>query len=56
MPLIKKQDTVMRESTSRHKKLSVTLRFLAAGRSYECMTFSTIILLPQALGQITPET
>lgn len=55
-PLIKKKkNTVMREAISPHERLSATLRFLATGRSYECMKFSTIIS-PQALGQIIPET
>lgn len=54
-PLIQKQNTVMREAISPHERLSATLRFLATGRSYECMKFSTIIS-PQALSQIIPET
>lgn len=54
-PMIKKEDTVMRNSISAHERLSVTLRFLATGRSYEDLKFSTIIS-PQALGKIIPET
>lgn len=54
-PLIKKQDTVMREAISPHERLTATLRFLATGRSYQCLKFSTIIS-PQALSQIIPET
>jgi hypothetical protein len=42
-PLIKRQDTVMRKSKSPHERLTVTLRFLATGRSYEDMKFSTAI-------------
>ncbi|KAF9424306.1 hypothetical protein HW555_000445 [Spodoptera exigua] len=54
-PMIKKEDTVMRNSISAHERLSVTLRFLATGRSYEDLKFSAIIS-PQALGKIIPET
>ncbi|XP_050676762.1 uncharacterized protein LOC126973479 [Leptidea sinapis] len=53
-PMIKKEDTVIRNSISAHERLSVTLRFLATGRSYEDLKFSTIIS-PQALGKINPE-
>lgn len=54
-PLIRKKNTVMRTSISPHERLSATLRFLATGRSYECLKYSTLIS-PQALGQIIPET
>lgn len=54
-PLIKKQDTKLRDSISPHERLSATLRFLVTGRSYEDMKFSTLIS-PQALGNIIPET
>ncbi|CAH1963126.1 unnamed protein product [Acanthoscelides obtectus] len=54
-PLIKKQDTVMRKAISPHERLTATLRFLATGRSYEDLKFTTIIS-PQALGVIIPET
>lgn len=54
-PLIKKNDTVMRTAISPHERLSATLRFLATGRSYECLKYSTIIS-PQSLGRIIPET
>lgn len=54
-PMIKKEDTVMRNSISAHERLSVTLRFLATGRSYEDLKFSAIIS-PQALGKNIPET
>lgn len=54
-PLIKKEDTIMRKSISPHERLSATLRFLATGRSYEDLKFSTLIS-PQALGRIIPET
>ncbi|RVE47831.1 hypothetical protein evm_007586 [Chilo suppressalis] len=54
-PLIEKQETVMRNAISAHERLTATLRFLATGRSYQCLKFSTIIS-PQALGRIIPET
>lgn len=54
-PLIEKKDTVMRKSISPHERLTATLRFLATGRSYECLKYSTLIS-PQALGKIIPET
>lgn len=54
-PLIRKNDTVMRKAISPHDGLTVTLRFLATGRSYEELKFSTIIS-PQALSYIIPET
>ncbi|XP_077301607.1 uncharacterized protein LOC143922257 [Arctopsyche grandis] len=40
---------------SSHERLTVTLRFIITERKYENLKYSTIIL-PQALGQITPET
>lgn len=54
-PLIEKQDTCMRKAISPHERLTATLRFLATGRSYEDMKFSTIIS-PQALSAVIPET
>lgn len=45
----------LRPSISPHERLTATLRFLATGRSYEDLKFSTLIS-PQALGQIIPET
>ncbi|CAH2012676.1 unnamed protein product [Acanthoscelides obtectus] len=54
-PFIIKKDTVMRKSISPHQRLTATLRFLATGRSYEDLKYSTIIS-PQALGKIIPET
>jgi hypothetical protein len=38
-PMIEKKDTVTRNSISAHERLSVTLRFLATGRSYEDLKF-----------------
>lgn len=54
-PYIKKRDTVMRQAISPHERLTATLRYLATGRSYEDLKFTTIIS-PQALGVIIPET
>ena len=54
-PYIAKQNTCMRSAISPHERLSATLRFLATGRSYEDLKFSTCIS-PQALGRIIPET
>ena len=45
----------MRQAVIPYKKLTATLRFLATGRSYEDLKFSTI-MSPQALGKIIPET
>ncbi|XP_063771016.1 uncharacterized protein LOC134908815 [Pseudophryne corroboree] len=54
-PLIQKQDTCMRKSISAEQRLVATLRFLATGRSFEDLKFSTAIS-PQALGVLIPET
>ena len=54
-PLIEREDTVMSAAISPHERLTATLRFLATGRSYEDLKFSTCIS-PQALGRIVPET
>jgi len=54
-PRIRKRDIVMRRAITPHERLSVTLRFLATGRSYEDLTFSAAVS-PQALGVIIPET
>ena len=54
-PVLKKQDTVLRQSISSHERLTATLRFLATGCSYEDLKFSTRIS-PPALVQIKPET
>lgn len=54
-PLIEKQSTVMRASISPHERLTATLRFLATGRNYHDLQFSTCIS-PSALCQIVPET
>lgn len=42
-PFIERQNTFMRDSISPNERLSATLRFLATGRSYSDMRFSTFI-------------
>jgi len=55
-PLIqKKKHTTMRQAVTPRGRLTATLRFLATGRSYKDLKFSTIMSL-QALGKIIPET
>jgi hypothetical protein len=54
-PRITKCDCVMRRALTPHERLSVTLRFIATGRSYEGLKFSAAISL-QALGVIIPDT
>ncbi|CAH4034440.1 unnamed protein product [Pieris brassicae] len=54
-PLIQKQDTLMRESISPRERLTVTLRFLVTGQSYEDLKFSAVIS-PQLMSTMIPET
>lgn len=54
-PYIQKKDTVMRKAISPHERLTATLRFLATGRSYKDLEFTTIIA-KQSLSRIIPET
>lgn len=54
-PIIQRQDTVMRKCISLHERLSCTLRFLAIGRSYRDLRFTTAISC-QAISKIIPET
>jgi hypothetical protein len=54
-PFILKQDTVMQNAITPEARIPATLRFLATGRSFEDLKFTTIIS-PQALGKIIPET
>ncbi|CAH2001490.1 unnamed protein product [Acanthoscelides obtectus] len=54
-PIISKQNTKMRESISAEERLAATLRYLATGRSYEDLKFSTGIS-PSSLCYIIPET
>ena len=52
---IKKMDTVMRQSITAGQRLIATFRFLATGRSYEDLKFTTGISAP-SLSKIIPET
>ena len=54
-PLISKQSTVMRAAISPHERLTLTLRYLATGRSYHDLGFWACVSEP-ALSQIIPET
>lgn len=54
-PLITKKDTVLRPSITAEQRLVATLRFLATGRSFEDLKFTTGISA-QSLGRIIPET
>ena len=53
-PRIEKRNAVMRDAVSAEERLSATLRFLATGKNYEDLKFSTAIS-PQLLGKIIPE-
>lgn len=54
-PIIQKEDTQMRKSISPQQRLSVTLRYLATGNSFEDLKFSTAISA-QSIGVIVIET
>lgn len=54
-PLIEKKNTVMREAISPYQRLSITLRYLATGNTFEDLKFSSAIS-PQALSIIIMET
>jgi hypothetical protein len=54
-PLFQKKNTTMRQAVTLNERLTATSRFLATGRSYEDLKFSTI-MFPQALERIIPET
>ncbi|CAH1957746.1 unnamed protein product [Acanthoscelides obtectus] len=53
-PYIERQNTCMRKAISA-QRLSATLRFLATGRSYKDLEFTTI-MSKQSLCEIIPET
>ena len=44
-PIIEKQDTMMKTAITPHERLPCILRYLATGRSYEDLKFSTFISL-----------
>lgn len=48
-------DTNLRQAITPHERLTATLRFLATGRTYKDLKFTTLIS-PQSLGKIIPET
>lgn len=54
-PLIIRNNTHFREAISPHERLTAILRYLATGRGYEDLKFTSAILA-QTLGQIIPET
>lgn len=54
-PLIEKRDTVMRQAIPVRNRLSVTLRYLATGNSFQDLSYSARIA-PNTLSQLIPET
>ena len=54
-PHITKSDTVMRQAVSAEERLVATLKFLASGREFRELKFSTSIS-SQLLSEIIPET
>ncbi|KAK3107504.1 hypothetical protein FSP39_016061 [Pinctada imbricata] len=54
-PMIKKKDTIMRESITAAERLSLTLRYLASGDSYPSLSYLFRIPI-STLSQIIPET
>lgn len=54
-PFITYEDTIMRKPITPHERLSVTLRYLATGRSLNDLKYSAIIST-SALSAIIPET
>lgn len=54
-PYLKKQDSMMRQTIPPEERLIAILRFLATGRSYKNLKFSTCIAA-QILGQLILET
>ncbi|XP_049316669.1 uncharacterized protein LOC125779377 [Bactrocera dorsalis] len=54
-PAIQKKNTIMRDAITPNERLSVTLRFLASGQTYEDLKFLTNISA-QCLGKIILET
>lgn len=54
-PQIKKKNTIMRDAIPVSQRLSITLRYLATGNSFEDMKFLTAVS-PQSIGQIVIET
>ncbi len=55
-PIIEKEETVMRQTISANERLSVTLRYLATGNTFEDLKFVTAISPYQAMGRNIIET
>jgi len=55
MPMIAKQTTNMREPISCMERLSITLRYLATGNTFEDLKFISAIA-PQTIGKLVIET
>ena len=45
-PYIEHRNTVIRDAITSHERLTATLRYLATGRSYEDLKFTTAISTP----------
>lgn len=54
-PLIRRQDTHMRKCITVTERLAVTLRYLATGRSFEDLKFSTL-MSPASISEAVLET
>lgn len=54
-PIISKKNTVMRESIPAYTRLSVTLRYLATGNTFEDLKFGNAVS-PQSISRIVMET
>jgi len=52
---LKKKDTVMREAIPPRDRLSITLRYLATGNSFQDLSYSARIAL-NTLSKLVPET
>ncbi|KYQ60554.1 hypothetical protein ALC60_00395 [Trachymyrmex zeteki] len=55
MPLIEKQDTVMREAISPRNRLCIILRYLTTGNSFQNLAYS-VRIAPNTLSKLIPET
>lgn len=55
IPEIKKRDTTMRDAISPSQRLSITLRYLATGNTFEDLKFISAVS-PQSIGIIVMET
>ena len=54
-PEIEKRNTIMRDAIAVSQRLSITLRYLATGNSFEDLKFLTAVS-PQSIGHIVMET